>query len=40
MSKEIASERMSVPVNTLERHDDVRTKEQQRRNRKEYLANV
>lgn len=38
--KEIASERMSVSVDTLEEHYDARSKEQQRLNRKGYLDNI
>jgi integrase len=38
--KEIASERMSVGVNTLEQHYDARTKEDKRQNRTHYLDNI
>lgn len=38
--KEIASERMSVSVDTLEEHYDARSKEDRRRNRARYLDNV
>lgn len=38
--KEIASERMSVSVDTLEEHYDARTKEQKRMNRRDFLDNV
>ncbi|WP_276250334.1 tyrosine-type recombinase/integrase [Haloarcula rara] len=38
--KEIASERMSVSVDTLEEHYDARTLEDRRLNRKDYLDNI
>lgn len=38
--KEIASERMSVSVDTLEKHYDARDKEQKRLNRKKHLSNL
>jgi site-specific recombinase XerD len=38
--KEIASERMSVSVDTLEQHYDARTKEDKRQNRRQYLDGV
>ncbi|WP_079980794.1 MULTISPECIES: site-specific integrase [unclassified Haloarcula] len=38
--KEIASERMSVSVDTLEEHYDARTAEEKRQNRAQYLDNL
>lgn len=38
--KEIASERMSVSVDTLEEHYDARSKEEKRRNREQYLNSL
>jgi site-specific recombinase XerD len=38
--KEIASERMSVSVDTLEEHYDARSNEEKRQNRRRYLDNI
>ena len=38
--KEIASERMAVSTDTLEKHYDARTKEDKRNRRKDYLDNI